>query len=44
MLIKNIFAYASINKIGILIDWSDNKTMHVKKINNQVRFDICLFS
>jgi hypothetical protein len=24
MLIKNIFVYVSINKIGILIDWSDN--------------------
>jgi hypothetical protein len=30
MLIKNIFVYVSINKIGILIDWSDNKAIHVK--------------
>ena len=30
MLIKNISVYVSINKIGILIDWSDNKAMHVK--------------
>jgi hypothetical protein len=31
MLIKNIFVYVSINIIGILIDWSDNKAIYVKK-------------
>lgn len=29
MLIKNIFVYVSINKIGILIDWGDNNAIHV---------------